>query len=50
MSKNFAAHELNRRELIRLSILASALMTPIGKAWSATTAEFRVMLGRPTHH
>lgn len=42
-------HEINRRELLRLAVFASAVMTPMGRAFAATPTQVRVLLGRPTN-
>lgn len=48
MSQSLSQHEINRRELLRWAVIASTMLTPIGKSLAATPAQVRVLLGRPT--
>lgn len=48
MKPTLGQHEINRRELLRWAVIASALVTPIGKSIAATPTQVRVLLGRPT--
>ena len=48
MKTTLTQHEINRRELLRWAVVASALMSPVGKVFAASATEVKVLLGRPT--